>query len=1201
MAKFTEIGVEAVVKGVTEFNRDIGKMETGIGGFANVVTGSLSVAIGNILTGAVNLAVDTLTGLGKAIAGIAKESVLLAADFQDLTVGIGLAAKQDIDAGTTSFEQLKEAAIAVGGDTRLLGVSATGAAEAMTGLFKAGLSTVEIFGDVNTFLDEGAELGGALRAAIDLAAATELDMVQASDLAAIALASFGGELETEEERANFVNTALDNFVKAADASVAEVSDLAAALVTVGPTASAAGFSIEAVNNALAVLSTRGITGASAGTALKSMLTNIQRPTANVVSAMKQYGVELFDAEGNMKSLREIVIEFENAMKGNVTITRFANEITAEQSKELTRLKKKYNTTLTSINDYEAGIKGTNLTDEKRAKKLAELRLQLVNAGAAIADIEEIQGEAITSTRKLTQEEKSLFVQTVAGTFGMNALNTLLGEGVEGWDAMALATDNAAGIQVQAQAKAATFKGQMEGLQGTIETLKIKIGDKLLPVGQKLIGFFSEMITKFGPGIEAVFASIGDALGTFVDLIVDVDFGKIIDDLLGGDFSSLGDLFSGVGEGLDLGFLSGIGDFISNTLPGIIETAVNIFDKLVVFFSETLPGVISFATAAWEQDFLPIINDVVAFVKDTLMPAFNDLVAFFEQEGPGALKSLSVAWDEVWGFIQEVVGKVITWFETNLPLIQETGQVLVDFWKNNIAPTLDNIWNIIRSVFSLFLDNILESVTLIMQIITGDWEGAWETIKRVAVNIWESVKTVFTEFLEGVLNAFGSNIEEFKAQWSTNWELVKTIAAQIWENIVTAITTFVENIKQGVINTVEGIKTFWIEAWESVKETATTIWTNIVTAITTFIENIRQGIVDKIEEIKAFFALSWLLIKSAAAVLWQSIKDAILEKLRSLFESMGINFDEMIARWIAIWEDVLAIGAEIWERIKTAIMIRMIALQFILSEIWNAVSAKITEVWNAIVLKVTEVTASVFEVITLKIQELSDWWTETWDAIGEKLSEVWGRIVTKVTTKAEEVFDAITDKIKELSDWWTTTWGAVSTKLTEIWNGIVSTVTTKAQEIFDVITEKVQGIVDWFSGKIQAFKDAGGGLLQGLIDGIKEKAGSLINAVTGAVEGAINKAKSLLNMESPSKVFMDIGKNTMLGFATGIQDLIPEVQATLQAAISPPSASSPAMAAGSVMGNTINQTNTIQATINNGMDEVMFEQKVLNIVGSAVGI
>ena len=146
-----------------------------------------------------------------------------------------------------------------------LSVGAQTTAEAITGLYKAGLSTGEIFGDLQGYRAGTTELGGALRASVDLAAASELDMVQASELAAITLASFGGELTTEAERAEFINAAMNNFVQTADGSVASVADLQAAFVNVGPTAAAMGMGVEDVNTALGILSTRGITGSEAGT------------------------------------------------------------------------------------------------------------------------------------------------------------------------------------------------------------------------------------------------------------------------------------------------------------------------------------------------------------------------------------------------------------------------------------------------------------------------------------------------------------------------------------------------------------------------------------------------------------------------------------------------------------------------------------------------------------------------------------------------------------------------------------------------------------------------------------------------------------------------------------------------------------------------------------------------------------------------
>ena len=186
-----------------------------------------------------------MAGIGVAMAaaivvplvGVGKKIIEIGKDFKSQMAILSIAGKSS----GQSFAELEAAAIAVGGDISLLGVSASGSAEAMTGLYKAGLTTTEIFGDLQGYMAGTADLGGALRAAIDLAAATELDMVQASDLAAVALATFGGEMETETERAEFINAALNNMVQAADASVAEVGDLADALKNIGPTAAAMGF------------------------------------------------------------------------------------------------------------------------------------------------------------------------------------------------------------------------------------------------------------------------------------------------------------------------------------------------------------------------------------------------------------------------------------------------------------------------------------------------------------------------------------------------------------------------------------------------------------------------------------------------------------------------------------------------------------------------------------------------------------------------------------------------------------------------------------------------------------------------------------------------------------------------------------------------------------------------------------------------
>ena len=64
---------------------------------------------------------------------------------------------------------------------------------------------------------------------------------------------------------------------------------------------------------------------------------------------------------------------------------------------------------------------------------------------------------------------------------------------------------------------------------------------------------------------------------------------------------------------------------------------------------------------------------------------------------------------------------------------------------------------------------------------------------------------------------------------------------------------------------------------------------------------------------------------------------------------------------------------------------------------------------------------------------------------------------------------------------------------------------------------------------------GANIVQGLVNGVTGAAGRLIAAVKGAVGNAIEGAKSLLGIHSPSRVFREIGRYTMQGAALGVDD------------------------------------------------------------------
>jgi len=238
------------------------------------------------------------------LVGLGAKAVQTAGEFESAVNLMGIAAK---GAGVP-LESLRKAALAVGEDTQLIGINAMEASDAITVLLKSGMSAADVFGNLQGYLAGTADLGGALRASVDLAAASNLEFAQSADAISIALATFGRPATAATAIAN-------NFVAAADASVAEVNDLTDAFTTFGPTANQFGWELEDVNTALALLSQRGIRGSEAGTALKSMMTNMMRQTGDTVGTLEKLNITLYDQEGQMRTMPDILGQLERALAG----------------------------------------------------------------------------------------------------------------------------------------------------------------------------------------------------------------------------------------------------------------------------------------------------------------------------------------------------------------------------------------------------------------------------------------------------------------------------------------------------------------------------------------------------------------------------------------------------------------------------------------------------------------------------------------------------------------------------------------------------------------------------------------------------------------------------------------------------------------------------------------------------------------------
>ncbi len=192
------------------------------------------------------------------------------------------------------IQQLSDKAKELGADLTLPGTSAADAAEAMAELAKAGL-------DVNETL-------AAAKGVLQLSAAGQLENKEAAEIAANALNAFN--LEASET----VRVA-DLLAAAANATSADVKEMGYSLQMSASLAAMAGVNIEDLVTAIGLMANAGIQGSDAGTSLKSMLLHLQAPSDKAATLMKDLGIEVYDANGKMKDMREIVQIFSRQMSG----------------------------------------------------------------------------------------------------------------------------------------------------------------------------------------------------------------------------------------------------------------------------------------------------------------------------------------------------------------------------------------------------------------------------------------------------------------------------------------------------------------------------------------------------------------------------------------------------------------------------------------------------------------------------------------------------------------------------------------------------------------------------------------------------------------------------------------------------------------------------------------------------------------------
>lgn len=244
--------------------------------------------------GGLDKVADTAGIVGLGLLGMAGAAIKSAADFDKSMSGVAAATH----APKAEIDQLRAAALQAGKDTQY---SATQAADGITELSKAGVSTADV-------------LGGGLKGALSLAAAGQLSVGEAAETAASAMTQF--KLKGDQ-----IPHVADLLAAGAGKAQGSVHDMGAALNQSGLVAAQFGLSIEDTTGALAEFASAGLTGSDAGTSLKTMLLAIANPSKQTKNLMDDLGISFYDTTGKFIGMNGVAAVLQKRLGGLDDATR----------------------------------------------------------------------------------------------------------------------------------------------------------------------------------------------------------------------------------------------------------------------------------------------------------------------------------------------------------------------------------------------------------------------------------------------------------------------------------------------------------------------------------------------------------------------------------------------------------------------------------------------------------------------------------------------------------------------------------------------------------------------------------------------------------------------------------------------------------------------------------------------------------------
>lgn len=743
--EITQDQYDALQREIIETERNLRELESQANQSATALQ-KIS-AVGEKLQSAgdkISSAGEKLLPVTAGVTGLGAAAVTTAANFESsmsqvqATMGITKDSMSEVNGeSVNTMDTLSDLAKKMGSETAF---SASECAEALNYLALAGYDTQQMCDTLPTVLN--------------LAAAGGIDLAAASDMVTDAMSALGMGVDE-------AGTMVDQMAKTASTTNTSVAQLGEGILTIGATAKTVKGGTAELNTALGILANNGIKGAEGGTHLRNVILSLQNPTDKAAACMEQLGLDVYDSEGNMRSLNDILGDLNTSMDGMTA---------AEKSNIIGQIFNK--TDLSSVNALLANT-GTTWDD---------LQQSIIDSGGAAQQMADTQLDNLQG--QITILKSAL--EGLAISFGellMPAIKTIVGwvqqfvDWLNGMDEGTKKVITTVALLAAALGPVLIVVGKVVSAVGTIMTIVPKVAGVINTVKTAFAALNTTMLAN---PIFLIIAAITALVAAFIYLWnTNEDFRQ----------------------------------FWINLWENVKEVAIAVWEAIKNFFTAAWEAISSTAQAVWNgiKDFFSGLWEGIKTIFSTVVEAIKTIITtyfnIYKTVITTVLNAIKTVFTTVWNGIKTVVTTVVTAIQTFITTAWNAIKNTVTTVLNAIKTVITTVWNAIKTAVTTVVNGIKSTISSV-------WNAIKSTVSSVVNSIKSTVTTVFNNIKSSISGTMGNIVSVIKTGFNNAISFITSLPSKALQwgkdmimGIVNGIKSCIGAVGDAVSSVANKIKSF----------------------------------------------------------------------------------------------------------------------------------------------------------------------------------------------------------------------------------------------------------------------------------------------------------------------------------------------------------------------------------------------------------